>query len=244
MNKIKGEGEMVKPIISSVFACLAAGSLNVNSATYINNAIDQGWYTSSGSSSGGNTSYFIGELNGEIYRNWFAFDLSGINLLAGESIISASLTVVKGSYFGDDHEDWALTSIESNVSDLINGTGTGLTIFDDLADGSAYGAATLTAGAGGNIPVNTNSLINVNLTGANAITDIDFSLNGLFAIGGYLSTIDSTNQEVLFSGTGGPDFFKSVLTIETTIVPVPAAAWLFGSGLIGLIGVARRKARA
>jgi hypothetical protein len=28
----------------------------------------------------------------------------------------------------------------------------------------------------------------------------------------------------------------------TTPVPVPAAAWLFGSGLLGLIGVARRKA--
>jgi hypothetical protein len=26
-------------------------------------------------------------------------------------------------------------------------------------------------------------------------------------------------------------------------VPLPAAAWLFGSGLIGLIGFARRKAR-
>jgi hypothetical protein len=25
------------------------------------------------------------------------------------------------------------------------------------------------------------------------------------------------------------------------VVPVPAAAWLFGSGLLGLIGVARRK---
>ena len=27
-------------------------------------------------------------------------------------------------------------------------------------------------------------------------------------------------------------------------VPVPAAAWLFGSGLIGVIGLARKKARA
>lgn len=35
-------------------------------------------------------------------------------------------------------------------------------------------------------------------------------------------------------------------THETTVsaVPIPAAAWLFGSGLIGLIGVARRKAHA
>jgi hypothetical protein len=32
------------------------------------------------------------------------------------------------------------------------------------------------------------------------------------------------------------------LTIsEASPVPVPAAAWLFGSGLIGLVGVARRK---
>jgi hypothetical protein len=27
-----------------------------------------------------------------------------------------------------------------------------------------------------------------------------------------------------------------------TAVPVPAAVWLFGSGLVGLIGVARKKA--
>jgi hypothetical protein len=27
-------------------------------------------------------------------------------------------------------------------------------------------------------------------------------------------------------------------------VPVPAAAWLFGSGLLGLVGVARRKQSA
>ena len=33
-----------------------------------------------------------------------------------------------------------------------------------------------------------------------------------------------------------------VLNVATaSVVPIPAAAWLFGSGLIGLIGVARRK---
>jgi len=29
--------------------------------------------------------------------------------------------------------------------------------------------------------------------------------------------------------------------VSASAVPVPAAVWLFGSGLIGLIGVARRK---
>ena len=27
-----------------------------------------------------------------------------------------------------------------------------------------------------------------------------------------------------------------------TVIPVPAAVWLFGSGLLGLVGIARRKA--
>lgn len=31
-------------------------------------------------------------------------------------------------------------------------------------------------------------------------------------------------------------------SVEVSAIPVPAAAWLFGSGLIGLIGLARRKA--
>jgi len=32
-----------------------------------------------------------------------------------------------------------------------------------------------------------------------------------------------------------------VTSVETTAVPVPAAVWLFGSGLVGLVGVARRR---
>jgi len=33
-----------------------------------------------------------------------------------------------------------------------------------------------------------------------------------------------------------------VATLDSlTTVPVPAAAWLFGSGLLGLVGIARRK---
>jgi hypothetical protein len=31
------------------------------------------------------------------------------------------------------------------------------------------------------------------------------------------------------------------LTVVPTVVPVPAAVWLFGSGLLGLVGIARSK---
>jgi hypothetical protein len=33
-------------------------------------------------------------------------------------------------------------------------------------------------------------------------------------------------------------------TLRSSVVPVPPALWLFGSGLLGLIGVARRKSAA
>ena len=45
--------------------------------------------------------------------------------------------------------------------------------------------------------------------------------------------------------TGGANavVFNSPVTSSTwSVVPIPAAAWLFGSGLLGMIGVARRKA--
>ena len=45
-----------------------------------------------------------------------------------------------------------------------------------------------------------------------------------------------------------PDVIDAVwygtLSVEFTVVPVPAAVWLFGSGLLGLVGMARRKKAA
>ena len=62
------------------------------------------------------------------------------------------------------------------------------------------------------------------------------------ADGDSISTYTSalTNKGFLFSAKlskGAPMAF-----IATTAVPIPAAAWLFISGLLGMIGIARRKA--
>ena len=40
---------------------------------------------------------------------------------------------------------------------------------------------------------------------------------------------------------GSGNFYDNLVFAEVSQVPVPAAVWLFGSGLIGLISVARRK---
>jgi hypothetical protein len=49
-----------------------------------------------------------------------------------------------------------------------------------------------------------------------------------------------------FDGTPYTEIFNITVTgIEApTAVPVPAAVWLFGSGLLGLVGIARRKKKA
>ena len=47
-------------------------------------------------------------------------------------------------------------------------------------------------------------------------------------------------QQPTFNGITGDDFPVSG---GTSVVPVPAAVWLFGSGLVGLVGVARRRKR-
>ena len=51
-----------------------------------------------------------------------------------------------------------------------------------------------------------------------------------------------TNVQLnIYDGFGGN--YDSALSLvgTTAVVPVPAAVWLFGSGLIGLVGVARRR---
>lgn len=101
------------------------------------------------------------------------------------------------------------------------------------------------------------------------ITNSPFSFNpsapvpGLLTIGGWqvdIATIlisDQTVDALTLSGTGsisghGMDLTPtdwslsanasgSSYSMTITAVPVPAAVWLFGTGLIGLIAVARRK---
>ena len=58
---------------------------------------------------------------------------------------------------------------------------------------------------------------------------------------------DPDNQSALFEifelDGSGNEIFSAYGVITMSTVPVPAAVWLFGSGLIGLIIAARRKAR-
>ena len=65
-------------------------------------------------------------------------------------------------------------------------------------------------------------------------------------IGMYNSTICQTGDcYAVQTQFASPDLTSEIyghfLVKDTAVVPVPAAVWLFGSGLIGLIGIARRR---
>ena len=80
---------------------------------------------------------------------------------------------------------------------------------------------------------------NSNITGANS-----FLLNGVLTTFGaanmaLLSLVgtDFTFQQAL----GQPAFYVSGLTYTVSNVPIPGAIWLFVTGLLGLIGLGRKK---
>ena len=102
-------------------------------------------------------------------------------------------------------------------------------------------AGTYTFADSGATVLNDATVLNGYLLGgvymASTVNDVPVSLATAF--GG----VDSSGQWLL-NIQDAEGFDEGVLgswTLDITPVPVPAAVWLFGSGLLGLVGIARRK---
>jgi hypothetical protein len=98
-----------------------------------------------------------------------------------------------------------------------------LLALDASSMGNASGQLTLTGtlAGGGTVQqvLNLNSaLTTYNITGLNGLSGLDISFDG----GAYFAPFDLDN-------------------VQLSIVPVPAAVWLFGSALVGLAGWSRRR---
>ena len=138
---------------------------------------------------------------------------SGVTVGGGEMSIDATVVSIDtgGNSVPLSHEDFTL------YATLVSGT-------TNIYEGS------LTAG----------SYLTANFTG---LTFVDFGGN---ASGDIYGSVDYTGGSLQGSYTGGSievqfsgTAFGSAL--GPVVVPVPAAVWLFGSGLIALVSVARRK---
>ena len=115
-----------------------------------------------------------------------------------------------------------------NVSELL----LQIAFFDE------FGAPAGTA-AGGNVALGFN-LFNSNLITASTPQDV------WTALGVGTDVAPDNTAEVRFialylGGSGGAGFVDTLSAEQVSAIPVPAAVWLFGTGLLGLVGIARRR---
>lgn len=150
--------------------------------------------------------------------------------------------------------DWADVSVNvfgvSNVYTLINTAwgDFGATVGDLTFYGSGGAVYSVSLVEGGNVRdhffggfVNTTSdsyvtqaVVGANTYGAAHLDMQNFALPTAFQ--------SQTLTHFVFNPTGGYTGSPFLAGATVAAVPVPAAAWLLGSGLLGLAGVARRKA--
>jgi len=201
---------------------------------------------------------FVGSNGqGTIQRSLIDFDLSGIG--AGSTINSVTLTIHVNAqgYLGSPetitlnalNEAWNEASVGSGGPSSGGGGGNAPAPGDATWTDSGNGAWT----AGGNFDATISASASVAgggttavWSGAGLIADVQDWVDN----GGNFGWILRGNETAAgsakrFSSSENALHPTPVLSIDYTaaVVPVPAAVWLFGSGLLGLVGIARRKTR-
>lgn len=142
------------------------------------------------------------------------------------------------SLVGDSFDNaWNLVA-QTGVSSILMDAGVGDSVFDTTfggafgTDGSARGTTFSILSGGDDYDVTATYINAVGIGGNAAVGDIFRYLNVDFggkAFLGSLSFLQDTDN-IAYTGDINP-------------VPVPAAAWLFGSAVLGLVGFSRRKTK-
>ena len=117
-----------------------------------------------------------------------------------------------------------------DLSEATLGAGERIAVFFDAFGGGAIGATTGAAPAFDTL----SAIFNDTVSPFASDVRLDFS-SSLDDSSGSWKIVQGATRVLVGGGTD-----RSFYTVSE--VPIPAAAWLFGSGLIGLIGLARRKA--
>jgi subtilisin family serine protease len=179
---------------------------HVGSREVVVNALDTGWYNSQGLHDAPNPNILAGNVAGDaVYRNFFAFDLAGL----GGSVTDARLLAYNppGGYISPDpSETFELFDVSTPIDSLLAG-GFGLTgTFDDLGTGTSLGATEVSSAQDG-------SYVEVGLNPA-ALAQIEAALGSQLALGGALTSLNTTANELLFAFSGNPEDPPSQLLLS------------------------------
>jgi hypothetical protein len=85
------------------------------------------------------------------------------------------------------------------------------------------------------------TLTNATAGGSLDITGGDFIIGAYTAATGWVGGTGLMTGDNIYTVSFTDTIPGASVVVDVSTVPVPAAAWLFGSGLLGLVGVARRR---
>jgi hypothetical protein len=226
--------QLPKLLVASVLACQAP----IANAQIVINAFDQGFYDETGFHLAANLNHLTGLGTGPTleYRGWFAFNLPG----GTPQVASASLRVYNpisppnsgnGYISPDPTETLQLRDVTTPTVQLTAG-GTGQTaVFDDLGTGVDFGSRVFSSADNGTYAL-------VPLT-SSAVAAINAGIGGQIALGGSLSSISGTAEQVIFGFTHQTAAgFPPQLVL--TPVPEPGSLALLATGAFAFRLIHRR----
>jgi len=177
-------------LVGLAFAAGGASAQTVNTT-------DRGWVNQLGFHQPSNTNYFVGTLiggeDGDVFRNFFVFDVPTIG--GGGDYTAALLRLFSDTAFVGIPETFSVWSVESNIDSLIAGTG-GPQSFEDLADGSLLGTATIETGSDRWIDVELNTA---------GVAAVNARKGQRIALGGTLTNNSQLPTSYAFGYTGSTD---------------------------------------
>jgi hypothetical protein len=227
-------GLLVALLVAIPTPCSLAGILVLN-------ATNRGWYQDTGFHDATNTNYAVGQTAhngvgpGSVFHDFFVFSLPA----SAASISAAHLRVFEpdNGYFSSHASEtvtlYDVSTAPSTVAAAHSAGAAGQAVYNDLADGTTFGARTVSA--------------------ADNATTVDFSLNSdalvalnaangqFWAVGGAIAiTLPPGNDQTVFglSTSSDPTVVQLVLT-----VPEPSTFALAALAIVTLASALHRRNR-